>query len=162
MDSSFLRGLLILQNQSLRRNLTVRPSIRMSLLILRRSSDRIREPSDLKLSHSQVDNFGGWKRPHEQFVSQDDNVDLMLHTKDIDLVQDITTDCSVVASLCAGIARANKGHGKVYFAPSFNTTRLIVTASRVSNLSLRQKYSKTTYFPQWKIHLSFAFQWLLS
>jgi hypothetical protein len=31
----------------------------------------------------------------------------------VDLVQDITTDCSVVASLCAGTARASKGHGKV-------------------------------------------------
>lgn len=31
----------------------------------------------------------------------------------IDLVQDITTDCSVVASLCACTSRALKGHGKV-------------------------------------------------
>lgn len=30
-----------------------------------------------------------------------------------DLVQDVTTDCSVVASLCAGVARASKGHAKV-------------------------------------------------
>lgn len=34
---------------------------------------------------------------------------------DVDLVQDITTDCSVVASLCAGMARAAKGHGKVFY-----------------------------------------------
>lgn len=32
---------------------------------------------------------------------------------EIDLVQDITTDCSVVASLCAWTARALKGHSKV-------------------------------------------------
>lgn len=38
---------------------------------------------------------------------------LMNASKDIDLVQDITTDCSVVASLCAGTARAGKGHSKV-------------------------------------------------
>ena len=31
----------------------------------------------------------------------------------IDLVQDAATDCSVVASLCAGIARAQRGHDKV-------------------------------------------------
>jgi hypothetical protein len=37
----------------------------------------------------------------------------MVAADDIDLVQDITTDCSVVASLCAGTARARKGHGKV-------------------------------------------------
>lgn len=37
----------------------------------------------------------------------------MTAINEIDLVQDITTDCSVVASLCAGTARALKGHGKV-------------------------------------------------
>jgi hypothetical protein len=31
----------------------------------------------------------------------------------MDLVQDATTDCSVVASLCAGAARAQKGHPKL-------------------------------------------------
>jgi calpain-7 len=31
----------------------------------------------------------------------------------IDLVQDAATDCSVVASLCAGIARSERGHDKV-------------------------------------------------
>jgi calpain-7 len=30
-------------------------------------------------------------------------------TDKIDLVQDITTDCSVVASLCAAVARAERG-----------------------------------------------------
>lgn len=35
----------------------------------------------------------------------------MTAVNDIDLVQDITTDCSVVASLCAGTSRALKGHG---------------------------------------------------
>jgi calpain-7 len=38
---------------------------------------------------------------------------LMSAINDIDLVQDITTDCSVVASLCACTARALKGQGKV-------------------------------------------------
>lgn len=51
----------------------------------------------------------------------------MIAAYDIDLVQDITTDCSVVASLCAGTARARKGHGEVsmfplpLFKPSINT-----------------------------------------
>lgn len=31
----------------------------------------------------------------------------------IDLVQDITTDCSVVASLCAATARSEHGHADV-------------------------------------------------
>lgn len=33
--------------------------------------------------------------------------------RDIDLVQDAATDCSVVASLCAGVARAKRGHPKM-------------------------------------------------
>lgn len=33
--------------------------------------------------------------------------------RDIDLVQDAATDCSVVASLCAGIARAKRGHPRL-------------------------------------------------
>ena len=32
----------------------------------------------------------------------------------IDLVQDAATDCSVVTSLCAGIARSERGHDEVY------------------------------------------------
>jgi calpain-7 len=31
----------------------------------------------------------------------------------IDLVQDAASDCSVVASLCAGVARADRGHDEV-------------------------------------------------
>lgn len=37
----------------------------------------------------------------------------MQSTRTIDLVQDAATDCSVVASLCAGIARAERGHAKI-------------------------------------------------
>ncbi|KAH7360555.1 hypothetical protein BKA65DRAFT_188191 [Rhexocercosporidium sp. MPI-PUGE-AT-0058] len=68
------------------------------------------EPGDLKLSECQIDNFGGWKRPDELFP---ESAGSMTATTEIDLVQDITTDCSVVASLCAWTARAAKGHGKL-------------------------------------------------
>lgn len=72
------------------------------------------EPGDLKLSECQIDNFDGWKRPSELFPQQPPEAGAsMTASKEIDLVQDITTDCSVVASLCAGTARAVKGHGKV-------------------------------------------------
>ncbi len=37
----------------------------------------------------------------------------MTFSNRIDLVQDAATDCSVVASLCAGVARAEKGHSKI-------------------------------------------------
>jgi calpain-7 len=38
---------------------------------------------------------------------------VMSTPRSIDLVQDAATDCSVVASLCAGIARAERGHDQV-------------------------------------------------
>ncbi|TGO92389.1 hypothetical protein BPOR_0004g00340 [Botrytis porri] len=78
------------------------------------------DPSELKLSEDQIETFAGWKRPHErddvpsQMLRDVENTDILMNaSKDIDLVQDITTDCSVVASLCAGTARAGKGHSKV-------------------------------------------------
>lgn len=37
----------------------------------------------------------------------------MSFSKKIDLVQDAATDCSVVASLCAGVTRAERGHSKI-------------------------------------------------
>ncbi|KAF7937634.1 uncharacterized protein EAE98_001948 [Botrytis deweyae] len=78
------------------------------------------DSSELKLSEDQIETFAGWKRPHErddvpsQMLKDVENTDILMNaSKDIDLVQDITTDCSVVASLCAGTARAGKGHSKV-------------------------------------------------
>lgn len=71
-----------------------------------------REPADLKLSDAQREIFAGWRRPHESFESVTDE-ELTSSVDQIDLVQDITTDCSVVASLCAGTARVGKGHGQV-------------------------------------------------
>ena len=84
-----------------------------------------RDPVDLKLSDAQNEIFAGWRRPRaselgilqriERGSSRNETV--MAASEPIDLVQDITTDCSVVASLCAGTARARKGHGKVTFSP---------------------------------------------
>lgn len=37
----------------------------------------------------------------------------MIPHEAMDLVQDMTSDCSVVASFCAGAARAEAGHTKV-------------------------------------------------
>ncbi|KAA8568507.1 hypothetical protein MFRU_012g00750 [Monilinia fructicola] len=74
------------------------------------------DPSELKLSEAQIETFAGWKRPHERddVSAQPLNDEILMNaSKDIDLVQDITTDCSVVASLCAATARASKGHSKV-------------------------------------------------
>ncbi|KUJ12683.1 cysteine proteinase [Mollisia scopiformis] len=70
------------------------------------------EPTDLKLSDAQKEIFDDWKRPSENLMSQDEL--LMDVIDNIDLVQDITTDCSVVASLCAGTAREVKGHEMLF------------------------------------------------
>ena len=64
------------------------------------------------MSDSQKSILDDWKRPHEIFdgariVPGDGD--------DLDLTQDVITDCSVVASLCAGINREKKGFGYVRF-----------------------------------------------
>lgn len=75
----------------------------------------------LRLSPLQLKTFAGWKRPWEMFadmcISRDapklPTQPTMQSEKRIDLVQDMTSDCSVVASLCAGSARAERGHPSV-------------------------------------------------
>ncbi|UNI19703.1 cysteine protease, variant 2 [Purpureocillium takamizusanense] len=67
---------------------------------------QFRDDAAFPLSATQAENFAGWKRPAEAF-----RLDLAHETVDestlmqlpdrCDLVQDITTDCSVVASLSA-------------------------------------------------------------
>ena len=84
-------------------------------------SDSNRDTPELPLSSSQMEVFDGWKRPEEIMLQpsigvEDSNIGLgptMVSHANVDLVQDITTDCSVVASLCAGTARAERGHVKV-------------------------------------------------
>ena len=91
--------------------------------------DIARDPADLKLSDAQREIFAGWRRPYE-WTSPSEHADngreaAMFAGEDIDLVQDITTDCSVVASLCAGTARARKGHGKV-LSPQLKLKKLSI------------------------------------
>lgn len=74
-----------------------------------RSSD----DTPFALSETQSRTFSGWMRPRDIFrVSElDPELDdeaamddaLMATARDIDLVQDVTTDCSVVAGLSAAI-----------------------------------------------------------
>ena len=75
---------------------------------------------DLHLSDFQEEVFDGWRRPTECLLPpawfSGDRTDLgptMIFGRKIDLVQDAATDCSVVASLCAGVARAERGHAKL-------------------------------------------------
>lgn len=72
---------------------------------------------DLELSNAQKEIFAGWRRLLDTHGSVDGPAN------EPDLVQDITTDCSVVASLCAGVARSSKGHAKVIHSTQFFSIR---------------------------------------
>ena len=88
---------------------------------------------ELPLSTLQLDVFDGWRRPTET-VRTSSNVPhrtpTMISKKSIDLVQDITTDCSVVASLCAVSARLDSRRSDV-----FNRLSLRASVSRRLTMS---------------------------
>ncbi|KAK1145938.1 cysteine protease [Aspergillus melleus] len=74
---------------------------------------------DLHLSDLQKHIFGGWKRPAELLARdlEDPNSvvePVMSVTGKTDLVQDVLTDCSVVASLCSTTSRLERGMGKCF------------------------------------------------
>ena len=85
-------------------------------------TDIDRDKVELSLSDVQLGIFNGWRRPDDALPPAKLRISsasagaapTMVAEQDIDLVQDVTTDCSVVASLCAGIARASRGHSKVH------------------------------------------------
>ncbi|KAJ4412701.1 cysteine protease [Didymella pomorum] len=75
---------------------------------------------DLSLSSYQQQFFQGWVRAHDAMPppalhpkGRDGIGPLMSSSRSIDLVQDAASDCSVVASLCAGVARAERGHDQM-------------------------------------------------
>lgn len=58
--------------------------------------------------------FNGWRRPGANFPpSSLGSRPTMTAQGQVDLVQDVTSDCSVIASLCAVTARAERGHSHV-------------------------------------------------
>ncbi|CAI6338442.1 unnamed protein product [Periconia digitata] len=75
---------------------------------------------DLSLSTFQQQFFGEWARPSQALpppsMITGNRIGLgplMSTARSLDLVQDASTDCSVVASLCAGVARAERGHEEI-------------------------------------------------
>lgn len=66
----------------------------------------------LKFSESQKGILDGWKRLHEL---QGGFKILPKEEQQLDLVQDVITDCSIVASLCSAFRREQKGFGQVRF-----------------------------------------------
>ncbi|KAF2466646.1 calpain-like protease palB/rim-13 [Lindgomyces ingoldianus] len=88
-----------------------------SEFVLEPGADFFTDSPDLDLSPYQHQFFAGWVRargalppPSMYPVDRDGLGPVMGTTRAIDLVQDAATDCSVVASLCAGIARSERGH----------------------------------------------------
>ncbi|KAK0736925.1 hypothetical protein B0T21DRAFT_383020 [Apiosordaria backusii] len=61
------------------------------------------DPTPFSLSAEQQAIFAGWKRPSELIPGVDESNPewMMIAENEIDLAQDLATDCSVVASLCA-------------------------------------------------------------
>ncbi|KAH4077350.1 hypothetical protein HBH98_195680 [Parastagonospora nodorum] len=75
---------------------------------------------DLSLSSYQQQFFKGWVRaenaippPATSQGNRNGMGPLMSSSRTIDLVQDAASDCSVVTSLCAAIARAERGHDQM-------------------------------------------------
>lgn len=73
------------------------------------------------LSESQLKHFAGWKRPKDALalirIEKDGeplpNEATMDKLGQWDMVQDVVPDCSVIASFCVGIARAERGYHMV-------------------------------------------------
>ena len=72
-----------------------------------------RDNAELGLSETQLEVFDRWRRPDDIVGASDDTKSLsqaMATDGRVDLVQDVTSDCSVVASLCAVTSREERGH----------------------------------------------------
>lgn len=75
-----------------------------------------RDNVELPLSAVQLEVFDAWRRPRElrdQSPTTMARCPTMWAHGRVDLVQDITTDCSVVASLCAATASSERGNTDV-------------------------------------------------
>jgi hypothetical protein len=122
--------------------------------------------------------LGGWKRPSEaipppnwasafpnHFVDRALGPSMALKPGvKVDLVQDAATDCSVVASFSAGIARGEKGHPRVSL-PAISTSlfpSLTCTDSCLSDSSLRPALRCGADVTQRKVHNAHELQWLFT
>lgn len=126
-----------------------------------------RDNVGLSLSTVQLEVFDAWRRPGELLEQSQTTptwCPTMLAHDRVDLVQDITADCSVVASLCATTARSERGNTDV------TLDRLSCIISWVDgildnhsqHISLRPQPEATNDITEWKVCSSIALQWLLS
>lgn len=110
---------------------------RMSRQVSASSSDRLRDPFEYRLSCEQLEVFDGWHRPEDALGLENGVVPSMDAQQIIDLVQDATSDCSVVASLCGGTARGERGHVKVTASTTTEFPHLIRrTDSLINHVSV--------------------------
>ena len=79
----------------------------------------ISDTYEFSLSAEQREIFDGWKRPSDLSANwpksngKTPSEPTMLPIEQMDLVQDVTTDCSVVASLCTGRSPCGPTYSKV-------------------------------------------------
>ncbi|ORY69806.1 PALB protein [Pseudomassariella vexata] len=91
------------------------------------AGDPFSDTSDFPLSDRQLAFFAGWKRPSDLVGNGQDvgtckvEPRLMEPQDDYDLIQDVTTDCSVVASLCASMKNLRPGPASLLSALMFPT-----------------------------------------
>ncbi|KAF6836067.1 palb protein [Colletotrichum plurivorum] len=74
-----------------------------SIFVLSDGGQIFSDPAEYTMSARQEAILDGWKRPVDQRPREYADEDLMVSKGECDLVQDVTTDCSVVASLCAAM-----------------------------------------------------------
>ena len=109
-----------------------------------KDTDSNRDTRDLSLSSYQQQFFLSWLRakdavpPPSQFPNGRTGIGpLMSSTRPLDLVQDAASDCSVVTSLCAGIARSERGHDEVCHPKRSATLVLIVADAHKQDIPIR-------------------------
>ncbi|KAI9682483.1 MAG: cysteine protease [Trizodia sp. TS-e1964] len=88
---------------------------------LENGKDQFVDKPDLRLSSEQQHHFEQWKRPHELFLPSDSSSHgaTMDSIAMVDLVQDLTTDCSLVASLCSVMAKGERRHNPIINSKTF-------------------------------------------
>jgi hypothetical protein len=116
-----------------------------------KDTDSGRDARDLSLSSYQQQFFLGWLRakeavpPPSQFPDRRAGIGpLMSSTRPLDLVQDAASDCSVVTSLCAGIARSERGHDQVCHAETSANPALNVADAHEQDIPIRQASGKAS------------------
>ena len=117
---------------------------------LKPGQERFVDLPSLPLSPCQLESFAGWKRAEEalagiEIVENGERMPVtptMARAGKVDLVQDMTSDCSVVASLCAGTARVERGHPKIIASVIYPYDR----EKKLPGLSPSGRYVLRLYF----------------